>query len=79
MGLSVGRWFDGRLLLLSGTADDPALDGYAPTVVSDFDANVLFSDYWRKEVRGCVEGRCTNKQYIKQQRSVDKVEAPNES
>ena len=44
LGLSVDRWLDDRLLLLSGTADNPSLDGHAPTVVSDLDVYVLFLD-----------------------------------
>ena len=44
LGLSIGGWLDDRLLLLSGTADNPSLDGHAPTVVSDLDVNVLFLD-----------------------------------
>ena len=44
LNLSIGRCLDDRLLLLSGTTDDLALDGYAPTIVADLDVNVIPAD-----------------------------------
>ena len=44
LNLSVGRCLDDWLLLLSGTTDELALDGYTPTVVSNLDVNVLLAD-----------------------------------
>jgi len=44
LNLSAGRCLEGWLLLLLGTTDYLALDGYAPTVVSNLDVNVLFAD-----------------------------------
>ena len=44
LNLSIGRCLDDWFLLLSGTTDDLALDGHAPTVVPDFDVDVLLAD-----------------------------------
>ena len=64
MNLPVGRRIDNWLFLLSGTADYLALDGHAPTVVSNLDVNVLLTDtgqlsfdYIRVTLFGNVDGR----------------------
>ena len=44
LNLSINRRFDDRLLLLFGTADNLALDGYAPTVLSNLDVNVFLAN-----------------------------------
>ena len=44
LGLSVGRCLDSWLSPLSGRTDDLALDGHAPTVVSNLDVDVLLAD-----------------------------------
>ena len=44
LDLSAGRCLEGWLLLLSETTGYLALDGYAPTVVSNLDVNVLLAN-----------------------------------
>ena len=78
LGLSAGRWLDDRLLLLSGTADNLALGGHAPTIVSDLDISVLFLDAWqlgfdyvRVTLLGDVDGRAQSTLSHAEERAVE--------